>query len=366
MTIILKPTYACNFRCRYCYLSNNTKLHTHRLDVELIKGVVLQLKEILSSSPVKRTISFIWHGGEPLLWGKENYRQALDFITVHLKDFCVKNSIQTNLSLIDEEYLDIFSRYNVKIGFSLDGDKVINDGQRLGFNGEPTYDIIMEKLSLCRNKGFSPGCIVVGSRKHIGRIPLLYQFMRTHNLNFKFNPLFIAGEAGHNIDEYSITADEYADMSIELFDLWFNDREGKIQESNFIEIASNIATNHVAGCMFKQNCQDSFMAITPYGEVMPCGRFCDEEFEKYSYGNLYEKSLSEILQGVKSSTIYHRAEHIKHSKCADCKWFDICHGGCTHDGFLYSGDFKHKTFLCSAYKKIFNHIERKMLDSKML
>ena len=361
MVIILKPTYLCNFRCKYCYLSNKTKAHTNMFDIVFAKHVVLQFKEMLHATP-QRKLTFIWHGGEPLLWGKKNYREILEFMKHELEEFDVHQSMQTNLSLVDEEYLDILTQYDVKIGFSLDGTKEIHDQQRVGAGESPTFDTIMGKLSLCHQWGMKPGCIVVGSRKHIGRIPELYQFMKKLHLNFKFNPLFISGEAEQNQNEYGITAQEYANMCIELFDLWFNDQDGKVTESNFVEIASNIATERTTGCMFSCNCQDNFLAIAPTGDVMPCGRFCDDELLHYSYGNLHHETLQNILPRIKKNTIYKRFEYIANSECSICKWYCICHGGCLHDGFLRNGDFQSKTFLCSAYKLIFAHIEKRLKE----
>lgn len=331
------------------------------IDIDFAKRIILQIKETLQITP-RRKITFIWHGGEPLLWGKHNYREILAYMQQELADYNVHHSMQTNLSLIDEEYLDIFTQYNVKLGFSLDGIKEIHDQQRVGVTGISTFDIIMEKLALCHQRDVKPGCIVVGSRKHIGRIPELYQFMKEHRLNFKFNPLFISGEAKQNRDKYSITAQEYADMCIELFDSWFNDKDGKVTESNFVEIASNIATGRTTGCMFSCNCQDNFLAIAPTGDVMPCGRFCDEDLKQYSYGNLHHKTLAEILPRIKQSEIYKRSELIANGGCANCKWYNICHGGCLHDSFLRNGDFRSKTTLCTAYQRIFAHIENRLKE----
>ena len=137
-------------------------------------------------------------------------------------------------------------------------------------------------------------------------------------------------------------------------------------ETNFLEIASNIATGHSTGCMFSRNCQDIYMAIAPSGDVMPCGRFCDDSLKQYSYGNLHRETLAKILPRIKQSEAYRRAEYIANSSCSECKWYNICHGGCLHDGFLRNGDFKSKTLLCPAYKLIFDHIEQRMQEVNML
>ena len=362
MTIIIKPTYACNFRCKYCYLSNDTKSLHKLFDAEFVKSIIRQIRSVLANRP-KQKLTLIWHGGEPLLWGVENYREVFSYMEEELFGIDYKNSLQTNLSLINEEYIDLFLQYNVHVGFSLDGTKEINDVQRVDANGYGTFDTITNKVALCREKGLSIGCIIVGSKKHIGHIPELYQFICDNKLNFKFNPLFSAGEARNNIEDFGITPDEYAQMSVELFDLWYNDNEHHIKESNFEEISSNLITNNPTHCLFGKNCQDNFFAIAPTGDVMPCGRFCDVSLKQYSYGNLHKESLAEILPRIEQSDAYKRSEYIEKSNCKQCKYFDICHGGCLHDGFLKSGDFKSKTFLCSAYKKIFAYIDNRLNET---
>ncbi len=364
-TVIVKPTYSCNFRCKYCYLSNDTKQQAQLFDINFAKQIVIQLKSLMQEKP-RRKLTIIWHGGEPMLWGIDNYREIWAYMQQELSGYEVHNSMQTNLSLVNDEWIDLFLQYDVHVGFSLDGTQEIHDQQRVDTHGELTFERIIANYRRCKERGMHIGCIVVGSKKHQGHIPELYHFMRDEGIGFRFNSLFISGEAQNNMDEYGITAQEYADMCMELFDLWFDNHEGKVTESNFVEIASNIATGKPTGCMFTKNCQDNFLAIAPTGNVMPCGRFCDEDLRQYSYGNLHNETLAEILPRIKHTETYKRAEYIAASDCAKCKWYNICHGGCLHDGFLRNSDFKSKTFLCQAYKRIFAHIEKRMEEKGML
>lgn len=365
MILILKPTLACNLSCKYCYLSESSKI-SNKFDVQFAKSILQQANSSLLYNK-KRKIKILWHGGEPLLWGIQNYREIFSFIEKEFDGYDYTISIQTNLSLINEEFIDLFIKYKVSVGCSLDGPKEIHDSQRIATNGTGTFDIIMSKIDLCKRKGLHLGCIVVGTKKHIGKIPLLYQFMCDNNIGFKFNPIFSAGEAQKNIDEYGLTPDEYATMSIELFDLWFYDSTHKVSNSIFVDIASSlISQKNCSHCLFNKNCQENILAVSPNGDVVPCGRFCDDGLIKHAYGNLHSESLESIIHKLKSSEIYGRYNYIKESSCNKCHFFDICYGGCLYDGYAKTGDFKSKTFLCSAYQKIFSHISKRLQEKNLL
>lgn len=333
------------------------------MDLDFAKQVLLEVKEQNYSN---QKMEILWHGGEPLLWGLENYQNIFEFIYKEFTDVRYAISMQTNLSLITDEYIDLFVKHNVSVGISLDGPKSINDSERVFTNGNGTFDSVISKLKLCRKKGLNIGCIVVATRNHIGKMRELYDFMCNNKISFKMNPLFISGEAIKNKNEIGLSIDEYVAMSTELFDLWFFDESNRISNSKFIDIASGLMTKKISLCSFGENCQDHVVCIAPTGEVLPCGRFCDSDLMQFSYGNLHSEHYGDILQRIKESKAYKRAEFIKNSNCSKCKYFDICHGGCLHDGFINSGSFESKTFMCSANKRIFAHIERRLMDTGML
>jgi len=361
MILILKPTLACNLSCKYCYLSEESK--TSKLfDIEFAKSVLQQAKNVLLADK-KRRLKILWHGGEPLLWGIKNYTEIFEFIETEFDGYNYHISIQTNLSLLNDEFIDLFLKYKVGVGCSLDGPKEIHDSQRVTSTGKGTFDTIIKNIELCKKKGLKIGCIVVGTKKHINKIPQLYQFLCENNIDFKFNPIFNGGEAKKHIDEYGLTPNEYATMFTELFDLWFFDNANRLKNAVFVDIASSlISKKGCTHCAFNKNCQHSILAISSNGDVVPCGRFCDEELKKYTYGNLHTESLETIWKKIELSDTYKRFEHITNSKCNECDFFNVCYGGCLYDGYVKTGDFKSKSFLCSAYKKIFSHINNRLKD----
>ena len=362
MIFIIKPTLACNFRCKYCYLSAESKVTTY-MDLEFAKRILLEIKEQYNSH---QKLEILWHGGEPLLWGIENYRIIFEFIDKEFTDVRHVISMQTNLSLITDEFIDLFLKYNVSVGISLDGPQNINDSERVFPNGRGTFNTVLSKLRHCKERGLHMGCIIVATKKHIGRIPELYNFMCDNGINFKMNPLFISGEAKRNESELGLTIDEYVTMTTELFDLWFYDKKNKINNSKFIDIASGLLTRKMSLCSLGENCQEHVICVAPNGDVLPCGRFCDSELMHFSYGNLHNEHYCDVLKRIKESKAYKRADFIKNSNCSKCKYFNICHGGCLHDGYINSGDFESKTFMCSANKKIFSNIESRLKETGLM
>lgn len=364
MVIIIKPTYGCNLGCRYCYLSSETKRFDF-LDCDFAIQIINQIKHFCENHH-RQNMTIIWHGGEPLLWGIDNYKKVFSFMRKEFHDYPYRNSLQTNLTLLTQEYIDLFNEYDVRLGFSLDGPQYIHDKQRVQKNGQGSFSLVMNKLSLCKQNKLPIGCISVATKNHIGHMQEFYDFMNQNKVDFKMNPLFISGEAAKNENILGLSVNEYAKLIIELFDLMFDDPNCQVSNSNFVEVASSLITNKTAGCMLGENCQGNFIAISPKGDVFPCGRFCDNEYELFSYGNLHKVPMSEIMKKIYLSDSYRRFEYINKSECCKCEFFSICHGGCLHDGYLKSGDFKHKTVLCPAYKQIFTHIKHKLYEYGML
>lgn len=362
MILIIKPTLHCNLRCKYCYLSNASKQSSQQMmSIEFAKRLLEQARDVFLKKNTKKPLKILWHGGEPLLWGENNYKEIFSYISTLFNGYNYKISIQTNLTLVNSTYISLFKKYKVHIGVSLDGPKFLHDNLRISGNGDGTFDIVMQNIKRLRKEKIKVGCICVLSKNHINHIKDLYDFMCANNLGHKANPLFRAGESIKIINDIGITPNEYAKMTIELFDLWFYDKKNKNNNATFSEMASNLLTGQTSLCVFNSNCQNSIICISPSGDVVPCGRFCDEKLiNKFTYGNLFVEDLATIVNRRRESDAYKRTLRIEMQSCKKCYLFSICHGGCLHDGYNVAGDFNKKTFLCNAYKKIYQHIAKRL------
>ena len=361
-TFILKPTHKCNLRCKYCYETHNSKNNRDSFSTDLIDVIIDKIYTHSVKQNAKR-IKLIWHGGEALLWGIKNFEYAFHYCSQKFIDINVRHNIQTNLTLLNEDYINLFKRYNVHIGFSMDGSPVINDRTRVFANGKGTSNILEEKIQLCKKHGLKTGAIVVASRYNIDDIGEIYKYMNQLGVNFKVNPIFKCGEAGDSFNEIGITPKEYADAMIQLFDIWTQDQSTNLNLAMFSEIAGNLGSGKANLCCFTKNCQEGFTCISPNGDIYPCGRFC--ESVDFNFGNISTIDIDQVLEKKKIFFETERYEKIKNNDCNDCRFLQICNGGCMHDAFISTCGIFGKTNLCGAYKQIFEHIEQYLKNNNI-
>lgn len=331
------------------------------LSMELAKKIIGKIYDFIKINKLKK-VSFIWHGGEPLIWGKSNFEQIFEYTKILMKDIRVNQSIQTNLTLIDKEYIDIFKQYDVKVGFSIDGTKNLNDKTRIYGNGNGSFDLIFRKIQLCLAANINLGAIVVANANNINHVRDIYTFMNDLKINFRLNPLFKSGEANNTFDELGITPSEYSRAMIDLFDLWTSSNTN-IRIDSFTEIAGNMVTGCANSCSFKENCQDFFTSIDSQGNIFPCGRFCGDN--NFIFGNIIDSELNEIISYKRDYFAQKRNLAYQTHGCVNCRYLKICNGGCMHDAYIQNRDLFSKTGLCEAYMNLFSHIENYLISNKI-
>ena len=148
------------------------------------------------------------------------------------------NAMQTNLTLLSDDFLEVFQKYGVQFSTSMDGYEELHNQTRVTITGEGSYKMIADKLSYIKSKGMDIGLIVVLNSKNIDYLIDIYKFFKEHNQEFIVNPLYIEGEVKHNND-LSITSEQYADAVIKLFDYWIKDYDA-VNIGTFTEWASSL------------------------------------------------------------------------------------------------------------------------------
>jgi uncharacterized protein len=348
LTIIVKPTYACNLRCTYCFISK-AESEAPRMSRQTVDNLFQRATEFCGTG---KTICFVWHGGEPMLMGAEFYRYIGEK-TRQLSEYKIINAMQTNLTLLDEKMLEVVVEYGFRLGTSLDGPAPVHDLTRLGKAKRPTFQRSWDGLQLLRSKGLLISGIAVLNKTNKDHIDEIYDFFNSNQISFRVNPLEYQGSAVDHLPDLTLSPRDYGDAMTKLFDRWFADENTRITIDPFRTIIDNILSDGVnTGCEFKRACHESILSVSPDGNVHPCGKLSG--VEDYLMGNINEQGLGECLQSAKLDVLSRRVPEAI-PECAACEYLELCNAGCPV-GPHNAGDLMTPDIYCGGKKQIFEHV----------
>ena len=340
INILIKPTDACNLRCIYCFHKNegyNTKLMSNEL-LDHIYEIVF---------PHYKSINILWHGGEPLCAGLKFYQYALQRQKGYIDKYGieVRNSMQTNATLLTQEFIELFQAYNLRLGISYDG--IVNEYTR------QSTMAVNEKRNLLNKNRIDPGIITVVSKLNINRLIENYETMKTEDRNIQLNH-YIEMDRAHPNLELALNLDEYVDKMYEFFIYWINDRSCNIEVQPFVSYTLELLFNVLSVCA-RTSCMRSWLCIEHNGDIAACDKHLPEE---YSYGNVFD--YSDIRQIYDSPGFCNllRASISRRDKCmSTCELYKFCEGGCNHSAFIEGDLSSNGGFSCLAYKGLFSRIK---------
>lgn len=340
VSIILKVVDYCNFNCSFCRytLQKNTsplKMTSSLAEECLRKGALYNIESGNSY------IHIIFHGGEPLLWGYDNFKKIFKFEDDFKKeypDFIFYNSIQTNGSLLTPQLLNLFIKYNVSIGISIDGPEKINYHKPDG-----DYDGILSKLEMLNNSNCNYGILSVITNSHKNKAIDYYKFIidnqiKSVGLCYCFDPI---GNA-------SVDNEVLSDFLIELFDLYFFGSY-KMRIREFDSVIEKYLGLCSSNCNFRcrEKCGDYF-SIFPDGKIL----FCDSyEYKSEPLGNIMAANFNDIKKTDKYKNIISDLSKNFESNCKNCSILHLCGGGCFRNDMING-----KNYFCKAYEKTYMHI----------
>ncbi len=348
-TVIFKPTEACNARCAYCDVVHKENHSSKRMSLDTLEVFFARIDEFLRDRP-DESMDVIWHGGEPLLLGPAYFSQALAFQEKRCAQTSgrIRHSIQSNMTLFSRELAGILRRLGIdSIGTSYDPiDNVRGLGKR---RDSRAYNRkFMDGIRLLEEEGFSWGVIYVVTRLSLARPVEIFQFLS--NLSpkgaFMFNPVLVYTP---DFDAIRISPEEYADFLGAIFPTWWSRR----QELPHIEPFASLVTNLLGEgkslmCSDSGTCAYHHINVLADGSLSHCGRSAD--WGLLNYGSIFDKTFAQALSDPQRDELVRRNAVLPDSECKDCRFWDICHGGCPLDAWSSSGGFLHKSEWCYAKK----------------
>lgn len=359
--ITLQTTKACNLRCSYCYLDPSREERKQKLSYEDTKRIISNIAEYHHLNKLPQDISVVFHGGEALILGHSYFREVLDHVAAlrqRMPRKRIQCSIQSNITLLDDEYCRLFKLHGVSIGTSIDGPADLHNANRFGPVRRDNHAKVLEKVRLARSYGIRVGALCLITKDKVSEARRILDFFESEDLNFKTNRLFLAGNAKANEAALSVTEEEYAAFTCELFDLWYA-RPPKVTVDNLMQIMGLVLSGRkVAGCTHS-NCATKHVTVTPSGDTYTCGRTTQDA--SFLIGNMRELSFFDLARSKNLERLARRTPD-SIDDCRTCDIKDACASGCMYDAYLKHGSIFASDGNCRTFRAVLSHVRTRLLS----
>lgn len=367
--VMLKPAGAhCNLACKYCYYLEKNKLYPtaqrHLMSDEMLEQFT---REYIEAQTMNQVL-FTWHGGEPLLRSIDFYRKALSLQQKYAGGRRIDNVIQTNGTLLTDEWCEFFAQNHWLVGISIDGPQPYHDHYRLTAAGKPSWKKVMQGIKLLKKHGVEWNAMAVVNAYNVNHPLEFYRFFKENGCQFlQFTPIVerltrhedgrtlasLADKDEISLSEASVAPEQWGYFLCAIFDEWVRKDVGKI----FVEIFDCTLANWMGVspgiCAYSKECGHAGV-MEHNGDVYSCDHFV---FPEYKLGNIRDHSLIDMLYGEQQQEF----SRLKHSslprQCKECDMEFACHGECPKNRFMKDkyGD-SGLNYLCPGYYHYYQHV----------
>ena len=357
INLLIKPaSSSCNLRCKYCFyhdVSNNREIKNYGImNNETLENLVKRVYE-----EVEETVNFAFQGGEPTVAGLEYFKKFHSLIEKYnTKNITTNFAIQTNGTLLDKKWAELFKKYNYLVGISLDGNRDIHNHFRVDANGEGTFNEVIKATKLLKKYEVDFNILCVVNRLTAQNGKLIYNFFRKSGFRYyQFIPCLDSLSDEKN-EDYSLTAKDYGIFLDETFNLWYEDIVSgkKVSVRTFDNYIKILLGTEPEACDMVGHCNMNVI-VESDGSAYPCDFYVLDELK---IGNLNENSIKEMLTSDKERQFLNSSLMVN-DKCKLCKYFKICRGGCRRHKEVNDGIYENR--FCESYKYFFNKNIQKML-----
>lgn len=367
--VMLKPAGAhCNLACKYCYYLEKNNLyqnsHRHLMSDETLEQFT---REYIEAQTMPQVL-FTWHGGEPLMRSIDFYKKALALQKKYAHGKQIDNVIQTNGTLLTDEWCEFFAQNHWLVGISIDGPQEYHDHYRVTPAGKPSWEKVMQGIQLLKKHRVEWNAMAVVNAYNAEHPLEFYHFFRDNGCQYlQFTPIVerltehedgrtlasLADDREIPLADASVTPQQWGNFLCTIFDDWVRHDVGK----TFVEIFDCTLANWMGVlpgiCAYSKECGHAGV-MEHNGDVYSCDHFV---FPEYKLGNIRDQSLIDMLYGEKQQA-FSRLKHtsLPH-QCKECDMEFACHGECPKNRFE-----KDKygepglNYLCQGYYQYYTHV----------
>ena len=367
--VMLKPAGAhCNLACKYCYYLEKNNLyqnsHRHLMSDEMLEQFT---REYIEAQTMPQVL-FTWHGGEPLMRSIDFYKKALALQKKYAHGKQIDNVIQTNGTLLTDEWCEFFAKNHWLVGISIDGPQEYHDHYRVTPAGKPSWEKVMQGISLLKKHRVEWNAMAVVNAYNAEHPLEFYHFFRDNGCQYlQFTPIVerltehedgrtlasLADDREIPLADASVTPQQWGNFLCTIFDDWVRHDVGK----TFVEIFDCTLANWMGVlpgiCAYSKECGHAGV-MEHNGDVYSCDHFV---FPEYKLGNIREQSLIDMLYGEKQQA-FSRLKHTSLPRqCKECDMEFACHGECPKNRFEKDkyGE-RGLNYLCQGYYQYYTHV----------
>lgn len=370
--IIFRMTKSCNLNCKYCFMLDKGKpIKENLISQELVEKIINQIAAQRIINGRLGSLQLVLHGGEVLLLGPDRFYKILDYSkkTFDRYNIPYSFSIQTNATLLNEEFAKILHEFDVHVGLSYDGVEGANDNRTSIKQG--VYDEVFELLD---KHNVRYGFIVVASKGSIDKMSQTKNFLEQlpnvsgYKVNYSEDMLNPGPESeiemsGYDFFKKSSVPD--IEKFIETGDCYDSLIGEQIRDSIFSIIADMEKVTQT-GCGGK-SCGSALhmIAIEPNGDMDICDRFArhyDDPIINVQHALDYDFLA---INQISHALMFHQENNkaIKKTGCDSCPADFMCKHGCM--SFHYSKFNQQwgidEYLVCSYYKSFFNYVKSNLI-----
>ena len=381
--LLAKPAgAACNLACTYCFFLSKENLYPDQSYLMDDATLEAHIRQLMESSPGPQ-VEVSWQGGEPMLRGLDFYRRVVRLTAEYRKPHQqVLHTIQTNGTLIDDEWALFFQENRFLVGVSIDGPPALHDIYRVNRKGGGSFDQVRRGWDLLQRHGVDANILCTVHAGNAGHPLEVYRFFRDElqaqysqlipiverateqtiqlanqgwgGMKGKNRPLY--RQEGSLVTSRSVSADLFGAFLIAIFDEWVKCDVGRVYVTTF-DVALGSWLGQHNSCLVAPRCGAS-LALEHNGDVYSCDHFVEPG---HLLGNINEQPLKTLIASEQQRRFGDAKFDTLPDYCRQCPVLFACYGECPRNRFIRTPDGEMGlNYLCAGYKAFFTHIDGPM------
>lgn len=367
--LLAKPAGSrCNLACKYCYYLEKSKLYSDSPQEVMCDELLEKFIHDYIAAQTMPQVLFTWHGGETLMRPLSFYKRVIELQKKHAAGHTIDNCIQTNGTLLTDEWCEFFRRENWLVGVSIDGPQEFHDEYRRNKAGRPSYSQVMRGIRLLNKHSVEWNALAVVNDFNADYPLEFYHFFKEIGCHYiQFTPiverlqqhedgrtLAAADEKGDGgMMEFSVTPEQWGNFLCTIFDEWVHNDVGEYFVQIFDSTLANWMGQQPGICTLARTCGHAG-AIEWNGDVYACDHFV---FPQYKLGNIRSSSLIDMMYSSKQKAFGQAKQTSLPRQCKECLYLFACNGECPKNRFTCTADGESGlNYLCNGYYQFFKHV----------